>query len=225
MTKLRLLPAVLLVVVLASCAPPPNLRDPNMLRDTSLLTSEPCAAPCWNGMTPGETLWRDARTIIEDQTGIADLQIQEQDGAVGATWRTIDGERACCQAVSTTGETLDYIQIQLAPDITLAALFEVRGEPAYVVVGAEFSADQSVLLLLYPDVPMIIYAFVAGAAEGALSATSEVIAVSYLKPDDMELIVNTNNLQAWDGYQTYSYYSDSEFEVTPIMTLTPTPGS
>ena len=39
----------------------------------------------------------------------------------------------------------------------------------------------------------------------------------------LDLLLKTNNLHAWEGYDTYLAYQESGFEVTPSVTLTPTP--
>jgi hypothetical protein len=49
--------------------------------------------------------------------------------------------------------------------------------------------------------------------------------VLYFIAEDMDLLLQTTDLHAWEGYQSYAAYMDSEFEVTPSVTLTPTPGS
>ncbi len=226
--KLHLLIPGILLVLLAACSPPPNLRDTNMWQDESLITGEPCAAPCWQGITPGETLWRDARPIVEDLPGVKDLQIQEQEGQIGAIWRTNGSDQYCCAIVSNSGEAVDesdvvsYIQIRLAPNITLGELIEAQGAPAYVVNGEEVSEEQAYIVLLYPDIPVIAYTFVAGAANGALSSSSEIVFVVYLTPEAMQNeVIRNSSLQAWEGYQSFSYYAEGEanpFELTPEAT-------
>ena len=43
------------ILLIAACAPPPVLRSDDYLSDTSIVTGETCEAPCWRGITPGET--------------------------------------------------------------------------------------------------------------------------------------------------------------------------
>jgi hypothetical protein len=76
--------------------------------------------------------------------------------------------------------------------------------------------------LVYPEVPMVVYVFVAGTEEGELSEASEIIGSLYFTPEDMELLLQTQELHAWDGYKSYAAYSEDEFAVTPSVTLTPT---
>lgn len=228
--KLRfLVPGLLVLVVLvAACAPPPVLRNDKMLNDTSLITNEPCAAPCWNGITPGETLWSEALTIVEDDTRLSDPQVQNaQDGpAVGAQWGKVDGD-ACCQMVSENGETVSFISLSFAPDMMVSEVLAAQGDPTYAL-GTTVTDDQAIIYLFYPEKSLIVVAFVAG-ADAELTASSEIIGGLYATPEQMDLTIKTSKLHNWNGYAPYSEYRsdapDAEFEVTPEVTLTPTPGS
>lgn len=219
-----LLPGLLaLLFFSAACQPPPELRDPNLLQDRSLLDDEPCGAPCWRGITPGETAWSDALTILEDDATLADPQVQsdEESGAVVAEFQQIDTGVPCCQMFSESGDVVDILFLRTTPDITLGELIEAKGEPAYLI-GSPFSDEQAIMNLIYPDIPMVIYAFVPGTT-GELTEDSEIIGVLYLKASDIETLFETSEpgLQEWEGYQSYQYYEESELEITPSVTLTP----
>lgn len=219
-----LLPGLLaLVFFFAACQPPPELRDPKLLQDRTLLTNEPCDAPCWRGITPGETEWGEALTILEDDTTLTDPQTQadEESGAVVAEFQQIDSDIPCCQMFTELGDVVNIIFLRTAPDVTLGDLIESKGEPAYLI-GSAFSDDQAIMNLIYPDIPMVIYAFVEGTS-GSLTEDSEIIGILFLTPDDMTTLFeqSTPGLQAWEGYDTYQYYDESELEITPSMTATP----
>src|SRR5262245_52015234 len=120
--KLRLLlPAIVaMVLMMAACAPPPELRNVKWLHDDSLVTGDPCEAPCWNGITPGETSWSDAISILENDSRFVDIQTQnaEQGSAKGASWRQVDGD-ACCDMYTTDGEVVDSMLLRTAPEVKL----------------------------------------------------------------------------------------------------------
>lgn len=54
---------------------------------------------------------------------------------------------------------------------------------------------------------MIVFAFVAGAASGALSEKSEIIGVYYSTTDRMDLGVKLSSLYGWKGYQAFTSYA------------------
>jgi hypothetical protein len=225
--RLLLLAMIVLALVLAACAPPPQLRDETLLADTSLVSGEPCEAPCWRGITPGETAWRDAMTILEDDAELENVQTQEdeQTDAIGAVWQPKGGTQ-CCQMVAEDGETVNLIFLRTKPEMSLSEVIDAHGEPTYAV-GTPVTDDQAIVNLIYPDLPMIVLAFAPG-PEGEVSEDSEVVGVFYTTPDDMELFLQTNYLHDWSGYGAFSEYTNAEgaeFEVTPSVTLTPTPGS
>ncbi len=224
---LRLLLPAIVVLLMASCAPPPVLRNEKLLNDDSLVSNEPCAPPCWRGITPGETEWSEALSILEDETSLVLDPVQEdqESNAIGVQWKQTEGDM-CCQMISENGETVSLLFLQTAPDVTIGELFEAQGEPDYAV-GNAVTEDQAVVLMVYPDKQMVVLGFVPG-AEGNLSEDSEVIGIWYITPENMELFTQTNNLHSWEGYQPFSTYSAevdaSEFEVTPSITLTPEEG-
>jgi len=210
-----LLPIIAVLVVISACAPPPNLRDENLLKDTSLITGEPCEAPCWRNITPGETSWRDALVIVEDDpqmTNVDRVDDEENDVSV-ISWADGDAGVTCCQMVTSDGDTVESLTLLLAPQMQLSDVVDVLGEPEYLT-GVEISADQALMLLIYPDDLIMVYVFVAGTAEGTLSETSEIVGSIYMTEDVMNEAIAATNLYLWDGYQSYADYIDEEFDIT-----------
>lgn len=222
----RILPCLIaLLLLLVACSPATQVLDDNLLRDDSLLSGVPCAAPCFRGITPGVTTWADALTIIEDDAEFDNIQTrsaEEGSRVMQATWQQGADAPGCCQMVTEDGETIAMVFLQTAPQHSMSELIEVHGVPTWLT-GQEFEEDQAVVSLVYPDVPMIVYAFVAGAAEGMLSESSPLVAVLYLTQDAMDLFLQTVGMHGWDGYDSYSSYMEGELEMTPAVTLTPTP--
>lgn len=191
-----------------------QLRDEDLLQDTSLVSGDPCSAPCWNNITPGETAWEEAVSILEDDDQYTDLQIEEaQEGpAKRAIWGQLNGE-LCCEIITFDGETVVYIRLLIAPGMTMGELIETYGDPTYVL-ASEQTRDQAVFSLFYPDVPMLAFAFVAGAEEGELTELSEIIGAQMFTPEDMLTILQSNELLLWDGYKSFKEYEAGEL-VTP----------
>jgi hypothetical protein len=217
----------LLLPLLAACGQVPELRDMTLLQDESLISKEPCAAPCWRGIVPGETLWRDALTILEDDELLENVELQQQEeGQVGAValFRGVGGQVQCCNLLTVEGQVVDIITLRPAPTMTLGEVIEAWDEPAYAV-GEPLSDNQALLYTLYPDVPMMVAVFAEG-ANSAVSATSEIVGIWYMTADRMTELVTASPLHIWEGYDTFQAYSiESEtFDITPAPTATPEAG-
>ncbi len=225
MKRRLILPGVMaLVLLFAACSPPPPLRDDSLLQDTSLVTTDTeCSAPCWRGITPGETAWTDALTMLGDDTTVENVNVQtdDQSSAKVADFQQKGGS-SCCEMITEDGTKVTVLFLRVAPKVTVGQVIEAHGEPIYAV-GSPYTDDEAVMNLIYPDLSTIVYAFVPGTS-GALTADSEVVGILYMSPDDMDLLIKTSSLHAWDGYQSYDQYDSSGYAVTPSMTLTPTPG-
>ena len=76
----------------------------------------------------------------------------------------------------------------------------MHGDPTYALGSPYSRMDKRVLNLVYADVPMVITVFVAG-TDASVGANSEVISVWYMKPDDMDLLIQTNNLSYLERVQ------------------------
>jgi hypothetical protein len=207
--------AAILVLLMTACAPPPNLRDPNLLKDRSLLTDDPCAAPCWRNIIPGETAWRDMSIVIQDDpqfTGAEEIPDDSSEARL-LNFSTKDGNAPCCRVYSTAdGKTVGQLLTLLAPDqITLGEIIEKYGDPAYGT-GSDVTPDQALVSIIYPDVPVIIYVFAPGMATGALDENSPVIGAIYLQTADVEEIVKSTDLYAWEGYTALSTWLDGNFD-------------
>lgn len=216
--KFRLILAVLGLLLLsftAACGPEPQIRSDELLRDNSFLNGDPCGPPCWRGIIPGETRWQDALTIVEDDPTLDRLQTRadEESSAIAAGWAQVDGE-GCCQMFTEDGSVVSFVVLQTRPDHTLAEVIAEHGEPAYVI-GEAITSDQGLFNLFYPDIPMIIYVFIAGEA-GVLSETSEVVGFAYMTQPLMDDLLETYSLHAWEGYLSLSAYQQIDFAITAV---------
>ena len=208
--RLLIVFAALAALALSACAPNVNLLDDSKLNDRSLLSGEPCVAPCWNGITPGETRYRDAKLIIE---GDARFKITEepdpQEDSPSRLFTFAEGEnQGCCQVFSRDGEIVTSFLLQLAPVVTFGPVVDNLGEPQYVS-GQELSGEQAYLAMVYPDRPLVVYAFVAGPSAD-LSVHSEIIGAMYMSSDEMNQMLTCTSLNNWGGFLPFSSYVGGE---------------
>ena len=210
---LLVLCALIAVVALAACSADVNLLDETKLSDTSLISGEPCAAPCWNDIIPGETRYRDAKLIIEsdDRFKITD-EPSAEDGSTARSFTFAEGENpACCQVVSRDGETVSSFLLQTAPIMNFGAAYDIYGEPDYLG-GEQVNDEQGYMALVYSEVPLILYAFVANPPTGAISVTSQIIGTMYLGEVEMQELLTCASLYQWQGFLEFTSYAEREFD-------------
>ena len=224
---------VLLILALFACSPvTPNLRDDSMMHDRELVANDPiCDAPCWRTITPGLTGWDEAleylETLIwsldENTSGIiAELEVEALEDsdeiASIATFRPVRSRQVgalCCQMFTRTGELVDVLIVQVAPSqrlgMNVGAFIDIYGPPAYLV-GSVYERDdeQALMNLIYPDIPMVVYAYVNEGAAGELRDRNEVIGFMLMTYDEMQTILASNNLHTYQGNDAFSVYSSDE---------------
>ncbi|MEO1165129.1 MAG: hypothetical protein AAFV98_15185 [Chloroflexota bacterium] len=207
---------MLLLLSITACTPALSLRDEAFLPDTSLTAGEPCEAPCWQDLIPGETVWGVAVATVEDsedyrQTDSEDNRRTPEDW-IEFAYR--DGP-TCCRIYSADGETLSAILILVAPQMTLGEVVTRYGEPTYMTAQAQTS-DQAQIALVYPDLATVVYAFAPNITTAEVTAESEIIGHVYMAPSEMETLLASENLYTWDGYGALSTVIDGEFDLTPL---------
>ena len=209
----RLLCLFLLIAAaaVAACSSNVNLLDESKLQDRSLLSGEPCVAPCWNGITPGETSYRDAKLIVESN---GRLKISEEPDAQednpGRMFTFGEGEnQPCCQVVSRDGETISSFLLQLAPVMTFGPIFDEYGEPQFVI-GHAVSDEQAYLAMIYSDIQLVVYAYVDGGNTGELSVGSPIIGALYMAEPEMQELLNCSSMNFWRGFQSFESYASGE---------------
>ena len=204
---------LLAALLLSACAGEVNLLDETKLRDTSLISGDPCEAPCWQGITPGETSYRDAKLIIE---GYSRFKIVEepdpQEGSPARSFTFAEGDNpGCCQLVSRDGETVDSFLLQTAPVMTFGPVFDLYGEPGYAI-GEQVNDEQGYVALIYSERHLVIYAFVEKPATGALSTSSPIIGTLYLAQAEQQSLLDCTSLFEWKGFVSFNNYSGENYD-------------
>lgn len=194
--------------------PEPLLLDESNLPDDSLLTGEPCTAPCWGGLTPGETNWEDAADLLEAADLLNFDLLANPEGPERIIYWQSQQDNDCCEAATLDGETVTYIRLWLAPGVTLGEMIEVHGEPAYLT-GQRVGRTQAVVFLLFPQISTLLTVYVEGGPDGEIAAESDIVQVSYLSPQQYELLETSNPLFLWDGYLAFRDYMSRDFDLMP----------
>ena len=199
---------------------PSGLRDDRLLHDRSLITGEPCAPPCWRGITPGVTRWDDALAILEDDPTLGDLQFETtgRDAHVYFVYFAEPGGGETSNfLVSPDAKTVAMTYLMLAPEMTVGELIEAHGEPTYAVRDLRIEDFTN---LIYPEKQMVVSAFVTG-QRGTLSDSSEIVRLIYARAADMDVLMEISSLHEWEGYASSETYGpNAPFEVTAVPTPT-----
>lgn len=179
--------------------PTRTLLNDQFLADTSLVTREPCAPPCWQNIVPGETTLTEALSIVQALDGITVMQQAEQGFQFGAP-----DAPPCCQISADEAHIVDAMILQFAPQMTMSDTIDTYGEPLFFR-GQPYSENEAILWFYYPDLFTMIQVVVPG-VDGYLEASSPLVAAYYLTAMDMTEAVAAGTFAPWKGYVSYQDY-------------------
>ena len=117
---------------------PCKLEEPDVVSgrlekfvDKSLLTGEPCAPPCWQGITPGTTPGTEAVEILKGLEFVDPDSIRRGEYSKGerVTWEMIFGGDEIAYMWFDSNGIVDAIGYDLRYRITLQELIDAIGDP------------------------------------------------------------------------------------------------
>lgn len=189
----------------------------------NLIADEPCAAPCWRGITPGETTWDEAAEIVRANKDLLDMEEQaaaDESGAKVMFWRSLDGID-CCNMLSENGTSVDELLLLSSSAMMIGDVIEVRGDPTYAITR-ETAQGGFVVSLFYPENSLIVYVFVAGQSARDFNEESQIVGVSYMSPERSEQVIEELAPSDWAGYSGFlQYNSSATAEPEPQQTVEP----
>jgi peptidylprolyl isomerase len=191
------------------------LRSDTYLDDTSLISGDPCAAPCFAKITPGQTTFNEAVNMIRIDTRFRDVQVQS---ATQASWSTAAGV-GCCQMIGDANGKVANLVVRLAPRMTAGQLLAKYGDPTYTTV-ADYSATEVAVALIYPKNGFVAWVM-PGDAASTVTESSPIVLAVYLAPEQFDSLIKTTVLSGWAGYKPYQTFKAA----TPIVTPLPPPTS
>lgn len=110
------------------------------LIDQSLLTGQPCAAPCWQGLTPGASDRESVLRILEDASFVDQTSVQVEVSKITdktrITWKSAFLDWPHPMGTITLDEhlTVETIRVFLEYNITVQKVLDLMGEPDDYVV-------------------------------------------------------------------------------------------
>jgi hypothetical protein len=141
---------ILLVATMSGCSSDDSIPKafdddiPNELQDLSILTDQPCNAPCWYNLTPDKSSKQEALDVLGNLTFIDSASIRSQN----ANWWGVTPEEpvpatlilaACvqpaneiCVEILTVEDKIKYISLFPNYGLTFDEAVEHLGNPDYI---------------------------------------------------------------------------------------------
>ena len=180
--------------------PEQSLLNDSFLDDTSLISGEPCAPPCWRHIVPGETSLAEALSIVSALDDLTVLRQTDQAFQFG-----FPSAPPCCQISADETQIVDAIILQFAPAMTMGDALAEHGEPLFFR-GQPFTEGEAILWFYYPEL-FTMFQIVVPGVDGALDADSPLVAAYYLTEMDMSAAVAAGAFTPWKGYASFQEYA------------------
>lgn len=105
--------------------------------DRSLLTDTPCAAPCWQGITPGVTSRSQAMAVLQESPYIRQDTLREAGTEEwgGVTWEWRAQGRRLQPSISWQNDVVQEITLGLTYDLTVGEIVNKYGPPEALSAG------------------------------------------------------------------------------------------
>lgn len=208
-----------LLILISACAANPE-------PDRSLLTGEPCEAPCWHNIIPGESteedVWRELKGSPYVYTGTLNSSTTDVFGTrvTDIVW---NGRGSSVNRITLLDNKVLLIRIELDYELSLEDVIEKFGPPRSVFANsspAEFNDYSVVLDFPTKGLSFLSYIYRAGREEidlkrqvGVLKKELPVTWVYYYSPSSLENVLKNvflyppemteyflDNTREWNGF-------------------------
>lgn len=160
-----------------------------VLVDDSLLSDMPCAAPCWQGITPGETSRSQAMQILMDSPYIYTESVEEAGNSEvgGVTWWWSVPGRRLQPSIRWQNDIVQQITLGLTYDLTVDQVVSKFGPPDALHVGTGGVPEHSywVVDVYYTARGIQVKAYTPEFSD-ALETSTEVGVVIFFAPCSLE---------------------------------------
>jgi hypothetical protein len=207
------------------------------------LQGDPCAPPCWQGITPNETRLEDALELLNQLPFVK--KIEQHGGENIFIWFTTD-TLSYSGSLSFQKEppyTIERIHLSVKP-VQLGEIIAAYGEPSYVSV----STERVLIPEGGPGSDPYFYRFkILYVEQGFMISYSDFTPIDYIGAEQMleSMVLFGNSSQVpldedlkqiwdgtlipWQGYQTFEFYCKqvrttiNSYNECPYYALTRTP--
>ena len=171
-------------VTLTSC-----LRSKESLVDDSILTDTPCAAPCWQGIVPGESSRLEALEVLDDSPYVRQDSLRQAGTGEsgGATWWWRVSGRHLQPSIKWTDDVVQEITLGLTYDLSIEQVLDKYGPPEAIHVSKGGTPEHWYWIadLYYPQAGVQFKAYLAEFSN-SLAPSVEVGVVHLFAPTTLE---------------------------------------
>ena len=235
----RVIGVVALAALLAACGPADYLPAPDLpspptgtvtpwrpvvgrpapllrVLDNSLLTGQPCAPPCWQGLEAGVTSGGEVALLLDNSPLVGSWEVERlPDGdEVYRWWWARPTVTVDANTFRVSGDVLRTMTLYPETPVTLGEVMAVYGAPAWVDVdGASPGPAGWTVDIYYPERGLVLVLHIGSGPEEieiCLEATTPVAAAIYLAAGTAESLLaarhdgapvrpSADRLRTWDG--------------------------
>jgi hypothetical protein len=158
--KTSLVLLMILIMSSVNAVETSSIQTPSI--DDSILTQEPCALPCWYGLTPGITTLDEVNQTIETisfVTSAVEREVRMNGPETFFLWRYGTAYRIPWNGISIRDNILHSIKIYPNISFTLQDIISIYGEPAGFsvrYVGPYVYPAELTITLYYPQVGLVV---------------------------------------------------------------------
>jgi len=211
------LPLCVALAVVCGCSPKP------VSVQTGLLTGEPCAPPCWQGLTPGQSTEQELAVVLDTSEQVDPRSLRQESGGCGQLtyWRNRDPFPSLSTQsgwttnyACTSHKVLKVVMEYLGYEVRLEQLLENYGPPdALRAQPAGVPERPYVEVSLYYPARGLMCQLELSDQDEPLRPETRVIRAWYFAPTTLESLANPGSgvpfppaeyaadaLQEWQGY-------------------------
>ncbi len=179
-----------------------------------VLTAGGCAAPCWQGLTPGQSTLKDVQHLLERTDPLTILVSEYPTDTDCLVW-DIGIERQDdsfeIRTIQTVGSTVSFIESDSSSGIALKHVIAQLGEPEYAAVKLAVGPDGQYFILevYYPSRGLSFVLWPNQQAVGRIGPNIPVAGIQYYKPGDLLSYLTAKEV-CWRGAEKAKAWAENE---------------
>ena len=220
---------ILAMIGLGACVSLPGVPSIAQPEDWSYrwLKGIPCRAPCWEGITPGQTTAEEEVQILQRSPIVTAVKITAIPGApdVGVVewnWTNTGRRGGGAEFHAQTPSSPIYLVAPIFPvSFKLGDVIQAYGEPSHIIASSYYGPDIDSGVFYDLSILYLPQGFIIGVAGGRVKPTLSVDtlseAVVFFAPGEEGLrsafqwaAAYPNGLIPWQGMKDFDYYCRDE---------------